>query len=70
MKTHAYGNLKSGSILPMSTLLPQEQRDALVAASKVDSRIDYGESPSRLMAVDAAAAKIRAELPDMFGPIV
>ena len=70
MRTNTFGNLKSGSILPMSTLLPQEQRDALVAASRVDSRIDFGESPSRAMAVAAAQAAARAAVPEMFGAVV
>lgn len=55
-----------GSILPMSTLLPLAARQALVAASKVESRIDAGESPERAAAVDAAAAAARADNPHLF----
>lgn len=55
-----------GSILPMSTLLPQATRDALVAASKVESRIEYGESPARAAAVEFAAMAARSNNPELF----
>lgn len=55
-----------GSILPMSTLLPQPTRDALVAASKIESRIDAGECPARIAAVDAAAAQARSAHPHLY----
>lgn len=54
------------SILPMSTLLPQAARDALVAASKIESRIDAGECPVRSAAVDAAVAQARSSSPHLF----
>lgn len=56
----------NGSILPMSTLLPQSARDALVSASKIESRIEAGESPERAAAVDAAVALARASHPELF----
>ena len=53
--------------VPMSTLLPEASRNALVAASKVESRIDFGEpAPERIAAIDTAAAIARARSPEMF----
>jgi len=52
----------------MSTLLPQATRDALVAASKIESRIAYGESPARAAAVEAAGWAARANNPELFLP--
>lgn len=57
----------NGSILPMSTLLPEPVRAALVRASKIDGiTADWGESPERTAAVDAAAASAKAHYPQYF----
>ncbi|MDP3939858.1 MAG: hypothetical protein Q8R92_17205 [Deltaproteobacteria bacterium] len=50
----------------MSTLLPPAARAALVAASKVESRIEAGESKARIAAVDAAVAQARSNNPELF----
>ena len=53
--------------VPMSTLLPEASRNALIAASKVDSRIDFGEeAPERIAAIEAAEAIARARSPELF----
>jgi hypothetical protein len=56
----------SYSFLPMSTILPLPVREALVAASRIDSRIDFGEHDTRPAAVDAVAAEARRTHPQFF----
>ena len=62
---YTYGRA-SNSILPMSTILPEHIREALVASSKVESRIDPGESPERAAAVDDAVKAARKANPEFF----
>lgn len=56
----------NGSILPMSTLIPEPYRSRLVAASKVESRVDFGESAIRAELVDKAAAEARRHVPHLY----
>lgn len=56
----------NGSILPMSTLLPPEVRASLVAASRVESRIDAGECSTRTSAIDAVVDAARSTHPQYF----
>ena len=59
-------NHMNGSILPMSTLLPIDVREALVQASKIESRVEFGESAERAAAVDAAVVLARMAHPTLF----
>lgn len=59
-------NSMNGSILPMSTLLPPAVRAQLVAASKVESRIEAGDSDVRRVTVDAVIDNARASHPHFF----
>ena len=52
--------------VPMSTILPADVRADLVAASKVESRIEAGESAVRAAAVDAVVVAARFAYPKFF----
>ena len=58
----------NGSILPMSTILPERARRALVVASRVERNADHppGECAARNAQVDAAVDFARAEFPTFF----
>ena len=56
----------NGSILPIATLHPPHIVAALIAASKIESRIDYGECDERAAAVDAVVAQAKKEVPENF----
>ena len=51
---------------PVSTLIPEPHRSALIASSKIESRIEAGECEARTAAVDAAASAARAANPSSF----
>ena len=59
-------NSLNGSILPMSTMLPPVVRDALAAASKLESRLDFGECDERAAAVDKIVADAKQQYPQYF----
>lgn len=50
----------------VSTLLPKEARDALVAASRVDPKIGAGMSFERAKAVDNALLRVKSNYPHLF----
>ena len=53
----------------VSTLLPKDAREALVAASRIDPMIDAGLSFTRSKAIDNTVLRIKAQYPHLFNKV-